>query len=159
MLPPKQNPEQASTRSAGDALFRDQREVHSTGAVRSTDTNGFDFDLLSPLAIMTAAGVMSEGAAKYSRGNYLKGFPLSNLYNHLMMHLCMFMLGDETEDHLGHAQWNLNALIHFKHTRPDLDDRVDYNLTPERIAAIKEVLRFKGFSPEAKPVVDDYRDL
>ncbi len=118
------------------------REVHETGAVRSKDTNGFDFDLLSPVALMCAAGVMSEGAHKYNRGNYLKGFKQSTLYQHLMMHLCMFLLGDTSEDHLGHAQWNLNAMIHFMATRPDLDDRVKYDLTPEQLAAIKERFRF-----------------
>jgi hypothetical protein len=31
-------------------------------------------------------------------------------------------MGDNTEDHLAHATWNLLATIHFEETRPELID-------------------------------------
>lgn len=128
---------------------------HPSGAVRSGDTDGLAFDCLSPISILAAAGVMAEGAAKYNRGNYLKGFTFSTCYNHLMCHLMLFMLGDESEDHIGHAQWNLDRLVEFSLTRPELDDRLDYKLTTEQIQALKEKLRFKPKEAPNEPTGTD----
>lgn len=138
---------------ANRKAMRTPVETHPTGAVRSTDTNGFAFDLLSPIPTLCAAGVMAEGADKYSRGNYLKGFTISCLYQHLMMHLQLFLLNDQSENHLGHAQWNLNAMIHFMATRPELDDRIKYDLTTEDIERIKQMFQYKGSkSCESSPL-------
>lgn len=120
--------------------------THSTGAVRSNSVEGFRFDLIPLLPLLAQAANLDEGAIKYGDGNWLKGFKLSELYNHLMMHLVLWLAGDKSEDNLRHAQWNLNALIHFeKLGRVDLDDiqavRDASGITPDMIQSLKEACR------------------
>lgn len=91
-----------------------------TGAVRSSDADSERFDLISPIALRRLARTCAEGAAKYGEHNWLKGIPVSDLLNHAIRHIVLFLLGDSTEDHLAHAMWNLMAAIHFDETRPDM---------------------------------------
>lgn len=118
--------------------------VHETGAKRSKDADGVRFDLLSPIVLMNLAATFAEGAHKYGEHNYQKGFKISGLLNHAMRHIQLFLLGDTSEDHLGHAAWNINAAIHFMHIKPEMDDRYKYNLTPEQIQEILGKLQFKS---------------
>ena len=94
----------------------------STGAVRGTDCQGVRYDLISPVAMRRLAAVYAEGCAKYGPDNWLKGIPASDLINHLSEHLAAWRSGDRSEDHLGHAMWNLATLIHFEETRQDMMD-------------------------------------
>ena len=66
------------------------------------------------------ARAMAEGAAKYGEGNWLKGFPVRDLINHAIRHVYLWLDGDRTEDHLGHAVWNAMTAIHFDAKRPEL---------------------------------------
>ncbi len=91
-----------------------------SGAVRNSDVAGDTdplrparYDLLDPAALRRWAMTCGEGALKYGDHNWEKGIPLSVLLNHLLAHLVSYMQGDRSEDHLGHALWNLAALIHF----------------------------------------------
>jgi hypothetical protein len=93
-----------------------------TGAVRSSDAAGVRYDLVSPIGLRRLAETYAEGAEKYGVGNWLKGFPASDLLNHLMKHIDQWRSGDKTEDHLAHATWGLFTLMHFEETRPDLFD-------------------------------------
>lgn len=137
------NPDEHPTSAVEKLAAGPNVEVHETGAKRGTDVSGLRFDLLSPIVLMSMAGVFAEGAHKYGDHNYLKGFKFSGLMQHAMNHLMLYMLGDRTEDHLGHAAWNINAMIHFSHTKPEMNDLYDHGLTAEQIAKIKEALTFK----------------
>lgn len=117
-------------------------EVMATGAKRGTDVNGLRYDLLSPVVMMSMAGVFAEGASKYGDNNYQKGFQFSNLLSHAMQHLMMFMLGDKSENHLTHAAWNINAMIHFSVLKPEMNDLYNYQLTPGQIQKMKELFTF-----------------
>ena len=64
----------------------------------------------------------AEGAAKYGARNWLKGIPASDLINHAIRHIYLWLGGDMSEDHLAHAAWNLLAVMHFEDTRPDMID-------------------------------------
>jgi hypothetical protein len=94
----------------------------STGAVRSTDANDFRYDLISWIGLRRVAETCKEGSLKYSDWNWLKGFPCSDVLNHVMTHIEKWRSGDNSEDHLGHAAWGLFVLMHFEETRPDLMD-------------------------------------
>lgn len=95
----------------------------ASGAVRSSDADATRFDLISPFGLRRLAETQAEGARKYGDHNYRKGIPFSNLLNHLERHICLFKMGDTSEDHLAHAAWGLFALMEFQETRPELDDR------------------------------------
>ncbi len=94
----------------------------STGAVRSTDADGVRFDLISPIGLRRLAETYAEGAKKYGDNNWKKGFPASDLINHLIAHCYKFLAGDTSEDHLAHAAWGLFTIMHFQETQPELID-------------------------------------
>jgi hypothetical protein len=58
---------------------------------------------------------MAEGAGKYGKHNWTKGIPNSNSLNHALDHLNQYLMGDRSEDHLGHAMANIQFIIHFNH--------------------------------------------
>lgn len=95
-----------------------------TGAVRGTDIDSEErYDLISPIGLRRLAQTHAEGSVKYGDTNYLKGIDSRNLINHMKKHIRMWEEGDNSEDHLGHAAWNLFTLMHFEETRPELIDR------------------------------------
>jgi hypothetical protein len=93
-----------------------------TGAIRSSDADATQFDLIPPRAWYRLAETCAEGARKYGDRNWERGFPATTLVNHALRHINLWLAGDTTEDHLAHATWNLMALMHFEHERPDLMD-------------------------------------
>lgn len=98
--------------------------IFSTGARRSADAEDVRYDLIPMAGLEAVARTAAEGAAKYGVGNWLYGIPVSNLLSHAIRHLCEFIKGDTTEDHLGHAAWNVLAAIHMIKYRPDMNDVV-----------------------------------
>lgn len=92
-----------------------------SGAQRGTEST-LGWYMLSQIALRRYADAMQEGSTRYTPFNWLKGIPVHNLLDHLYTHLASFLQGDSSEDHLGHALWNLAAIIHYSETRPDLFD-------------------------------------
>ena len=86
-----------------------------SGATRSENLSSkVRFDLLSPHAIRRIASVYAEGAVKHGDRNWEKGMPEYELINRALNHIFLYMQGDRTEDHIGHATWNLCAQMHFE---------------------------------------------
>ena len=81
----------------------------SSGAVRSTDADGYRLDLVPAEGLIRAGVAAAHGAEKYGEHNWQKGMPLSEFINHLLVHIYKYLAGDRTEDHLGHAAWNAMA--------------------------------------------------
>jgi hypothetical protein len=94
----------------------------ATGAVRSGDAEDERFDLISPVGLRRLAQTCAEGAMKYGDYNWQKGLPASSTVNHALRHINLWMMGDNNEDHLAHAAWNLLAIMHFEELRPELID-------------------------------------
>lgn len=97
-------------------------EIHSTGAIRSTEADDVRFDLIPQRMLERVAKVMKNGAIKYGEHNWTKGFKWSVCINHLARHLYLYLTGDKTEDHLAHMVCNLGFLIEFETTHPELND-------------------------------------
>lgn len=95
---------------------------YSTGAVRSADAESVRYDLISPIGLRAVAEACAEGARKYSDYNWEKGMPASDMINHALRHVYEFLEGDRSEDHLGHAAWNLMGAIHSLQAWPELND-------------------------------------
>lgn len=96
--------------------------VNEHGAKRGTDLAGIPYHMLSRHALRAYAKAMAEGSKKYGDWNWLRGFPISGLIDHAIEHLLQYTNGDRSENHLGHAFWNIATAIEFMNTRPDLDD-------------------------------------
>lgn len=101
-----------------------ENRVHkrsSTGALSSTDADNVRFDLVSPIAWMTYARVSAEGADEYGPYNWEKGTTVAEHLNRALRHVCLYLFGDRSDDHLGHAFWRLGAAIHSEKLWPDLN--------------------------------------
>lgn len=93
----------------------------ATGAVRSKDAAKTRYDLISPIGMRRLAETYAEGAAKYGDHNWEMGFPISDILNHGLRHVFLYLSGDRTEDHLSHAAWNLFAAMHSEESWPELN--------------------------------------
>lgn len=99
-----------------------EREKFNTGAVRDVREGKGRFDLISPIGLRRLAGVYERGAIKYSDRNWEKGIPVGRCLDSALRHIYQYLNGENDEDHLGHAAWNLFAAMHFEETRKDLQD-------------------------------------
>ena len=97
-------------------------KTFASGAIRSTDAENERWDLIPPIGLRRLAETCAEGARKYGVNNWQKGIPASDLINHAIRHLYLYLAGDVSEDHLAHAAWNLLAVCHFEETKPELID-------------------------------------
>lgn len=119
---------------ANNTDMEQNKVTFETGAMRSAHAAGeigkfpARFDLISPIGLRRVAEAYGEGSQKYPLGNWTKGIPESSLLQHAQAHLASYMMGDTSEDHIGHAIWNLMTLAHNQEQRPDLMD-----LNPVRI--------------------------
>lgn len=86
--------------------------IQGVDSLIDPDPSSARFFLLSVASIERLAVAYKEGAKKYGAHNYLKGFPVSDLLNHALRHLFM-STHDGSEDHLGHALWNLTVAAYF----------------------------------------------
>ena len=78
------------------------------------------YDLVPTEGLRRLAETYGEGSLKYTDDNWHKGMEDKGLINHALAHLVQYRTGDQSEDHLAHALWNLMTTMHFQETRPDL---------------------------------------
>ncbi len=96
-----------------------------SGALRSTDSDDVRFDLITPIGLRRLAATYAEGERKYSAHNWEKGMPASDLINHALNHINLWLEGNTVEgneDHLAHAVWNLMAVMHFEEVKREMID-------------------------------------
>lgn len=99
----------------------------ASGAVRSSDADGVRFDLITPIGLRRLAETYKEGSVKYGDNNWQKGFPASDVMNHAIRHMYLWLDGDKTEDHLAHAAWGLFTVMHFEERKPECIDVTSRN--------------------------------
>lgn len=102
----------------------DEVTKFATGAVRSKDANKTRYDLISPIGLRRLAETYHEGAVKYGDHNWEMGFPISDILNHGIRHVYLYLSGDRSEDHLSHAAWNLFAAMHSEESWPHLNENL-----------------------------------
>lgn len=95
---------------------------YESGAVRSGDAEAEAYHLIPTHGLRRVAKTCAEGAAKYSPYNWEKGMPVADLLNHGLRHLYLYLEGDRSEDHLGHAAWNVMAAIDSEERWPELNE-------------------------------------
>ena len=61
-----------------------------------------EFDILPWKGILQVALIMTEASKKYGKDNWRKIARVDHL-NHALAHLCAYCMGDNQDDHLGHA--------------------------------------------------------
>jgi hypothetical protein len=108
----------------------DGKVVFESGATRNAGVIGDDgdiplrYDLMldNTQALKRIARTYGEGSLKYPPRNWMLGFPESSLLNHVTSHLIAHREGDQSEDHLAHACWNLMTLMWVQDEMPHLLD-------------------------------------
>lgn len=101
-------------------MQKDELHQFGTGAVRSTDRKDERYDLISPIGLRALARTCAEGDEKFGEFNWENGMPVPDLLNHGIAHIYAFLSGDRSEDHLGHAAWNIFAAIHSLEMWPNM---------------------------------------
>ena len=88
---------------------------------------GTRFDLIPPLALRRLADVYGEGAVKYGESEYLsRVLKASNVINHMVNHLLLFMVGDKKEDHAAKVAWGAFTLMVLEELKPNMLDVRNY---------------------------------
>lgn len=111
------------------------KQQFTTGAQRDTQTGKPMPGLLSPFAAERKAWVMAKGAGHYGPRNWEKGMPFSRVIESAERHLMAYKQGQNDEDHLAQAGWNIDALLHYEEgikrgfLPVELDDMPKYVLT------------------------------
>lgn len=90
------------------------------------------FDLVPPRPLWELAEHYGKGARKYAERNWERGYAWSLSYQAAMRHLNQFWQGQDYEyaetervtyDHLAAAAFHIFALMEFRYTHPELDNR------------------------------------
>ena len=79
-------------------------------------------DLLPMSAIIELSRHCEEGAIKYGEHNVDKGIPQHSFCDSAMRHLVKYMRGDQDENHLRAAAWNIMFALNQSVEKPELND-------------------------------------
>ena len=84
-----------------------KRKIFDTGANRDVSSDKGRFDLLPPATIKALAIHYEKGCNKYGDRNWEKGIPIANYTSSGLRHIFLFIDGQNDENHLIAAIWNL----------------------------------------------------
>lgn len=92
------------------------------------DTGKPRYDLISPVGLDELAKVYTYGVGKYDDHNWRKGMKWSRIFASTMRHLWAWLRGEDLDPesglpHLAHATFGCFALLEYRQTHPELDDR------------------------------------
>lgn len=99
-----------------------ERTTFCTGAQRDMHSGKGRMDLLPWAAIIEVSKHCEAGALKYGVHNVDKGIPTSSLMDSAMRHAAKYLDGQEDEDHLLAAAWNLLWAIEMRCKKPECVD-------------------------------------
>lgn len=100
------------------------RTRFESGAVRDMHEGKGRMDLLPCTAILELAKHCEAGALKYGEHNVDKGIPQHSLIDSGMRHLIKYLRGDDDENHLVAALWNIAWAVEQSVNKPELNDLV-----------------------------------
>lgn len=78
------------------------------------------FDLVPPLSLQAAAEILGAGALKYGENNWQRITTAEHL-NHVLNHINLHLIGDESENHLGNAMVRMMFAFHVEHNGVKID--------------------------------------
>ena len=135
-----------------------ERTTFNTGAQRDMHGGKGRMDLLPWAAIIEVSKHCEAGALKYGTHNVDKGIPTSSLLDSAMRHAAKYLDGQEDEDHLLAAAWNLLwAIENTKRYHGAVYTKDVFSESPQEIPYLQaaKVLREVSDAPAADvaPVV------
>lgn len=99
-----------------------KRVEFDTGAVRDIQEGKGRFDLIPPQLLHRIAKLYEKGAIKYDERNWEKGIPVSRCMSSALRHLTKYLEGQQDEDHLASAVFNIAAIMHYEKNNKDMLD-------------------------------------
>ena len=99
-----------------------ERREFGTGAVRDMAEGKGDMFSLPPAAIIRVSKHYEQGAKKYGRNNYQKGIPISAFMDSALRHIFKYLDGQDDEDHLSAAAFNILGAIQMEERNQDMQD-------------------------------------
>ena len=98
------------------------RTNFDTGAVRDIHDGKGRYDLLPWNAIDELAKHCENGAKKYGERNCEKGIPVHSLLDSAIRHLSCYLRGQNEENHLRAAMWNVAFTIEMELNHKEMQD-------------------------------------
>jgi hypothetical protein len=99
-----------------------ERTTFESGAVRDMHEGKGRFDLIPMCVLIRLAKHYENGCIKYGEHNWEKGIPAHSFADSAMRHFVKYMDGQNDEDHLIAAIWNLFGLAWTEEKKPELID-------------------------------------
>ncbi len=99
-----------------------ERTEYESGAVRDLKEGKGRMDLIPWNVIIRLSKHYEKGCIKYGEHNWEKGIPAHSFADSALRHMAKYMDGQNDEDHLIAAIWNLVCLAWNEEKRPDLMD-------------------------------------
>lgn len=91
-----------------------------TGMQRSGDADHLDFTAIHPVFQIALARVLADGAIKYGSHNYELGSDVVDNLNHVLRHVCLYLAGDRSENHLANASCGMMFAVVNDVLHPEL---------------------------------------
>lgn len=104
------------------SLNRTMDEVNAFegGSFRQKDLGNGVFHCMPVSGIRRLSQRYELGTVKYENGDaYKDGLPTSQCFDHALKHLFEYLDGDNTEDHLAAAAWNILAIMEMEVRKPE----------------------------------------
>lgn len=99
-----------------------ERTKFETGAVRDMHEGKGDMASLPFAALLRLSKHYEAGAKKYGRWNYTKGILVSSFMDSALRHIVKYMDGQDDEDHLAAAAFNILGAMEMEEKHPELID-------------------------------------
>lgn len=99
-----------------------ERRTFSTGAVRDMVEGKGDMVSIPWESILRLSRHYEAGAKKYERWNFRKGIPVSSFLDSATRHLAKYLCGEDDEDHLSAAAFNILGAMLMENTCPEMQD-------------------------------------
>lgn len=93
-----------------------------SGAIREDKTGKGRMDLLPMCALMRVAHHMERSLKDHPERNWEKGIPMHSFLDSALRHLFRYMDGQDDEDHLCSAAWNILCAMWTEEKRPEMQD-------------------------------------
>lgn len=92
------------------------------------DEDKLRYDLVPATALEEIVKVYNYGANKYGERNWEKGISWNRIFAPIMRHLWAWFAGEDNDkesglSHLAHAAWGCLALLSYRKTHVEFDDR------------------------------------
>ena len=100
----------------------DKLATFTTGAIRDSATGKGDMFAMPAAALLRLSKHYEQGSIAYGRLNYQKGMPCSRLLDSAKRHIEKYLDGQDDEDHLSAAAWNILAALQMEERNPTMQD-------------------------------------